>query len=699
VTDLSGSTRRAELRLPSYPWRLAHLAALWGYGVSQPVFSMLDGNPEFLVINDATRAETVAFAVVLAFVPPLCAVGLELLVAQVSSLAAGIVHVLALWLFGFTALLQVLMLFDPSSRWAIVVPAVAAYGGAIAYLRWRPVQTFLSISVALPVLGLITFVATAPLAVGGSDGERLDHRGQAPVVVVVLDELPVTSLMRADGSVDAVRYPGFGRLAREATWYSRTTAVHEYTTFAVPAIATGNVPTSDQLATLADHPHNLFTLLGESYELHVREPVTRLCPVTYCPERRAGRSSVTRVRGLLHDLAINYLHKSLPSAYHGDIAPLREGWGALLQYIEKGNAEFLRTFAPGNEPGALYFLHTMAPHAPWAMLPSGHRYGGDWFVSGLETVRQEGRYERWRRGRPLLVAHALQRHLLELGHLDHFVATLLRRLDDLGLYDEALVVVTADHGASFRAGEWRRRVTPATVADIAAVPLFVKYPGQKQGREDRRAAMTIDILPTIADVLGIDLPWRVDGRSLRARPVVRPVRVGSLSTAVVTRPDRIAADIMRIARRNASLFGEGRDSLYRIGPRRELLGRDVMLLARSMARGATVELARDRELADVRPASGYVPAHVTGQVSWPALRPTEDIAIVLNGRVAAVTRPFESSGRTLFSALLDERLFREGPNDIAVYAVRGVGRRVELILLGGADGGSAARSSTPSPPS
>ena len=49
---LSTSQRRS-LQLPSYPWRFAHLAALWGYGVSQPVFSMLLGNPEFLVINGA----------------------------------------------------------------------------------------------------------------------------------------------------------------------------------------------------------------------------------------------------------------------------------------------------------------------------------------------------------------------------------------------------------------------------------------------------------------------------------------------------------------------------------------------------------------------------------------------------------------------------------------------------------------------
>ena len=100
-------------------------------------------------------------------------------------------------------------------------------------------RTFLSLSVVLPVVSLVAFVATAPLALADAKGARVEPEGATPVVLVVFDEFPVTSLMRADGGVDSERYPGFGRLAREGTWYSRTTTVDEYTTRAVPAILTG----------------------------------------------------------------------------------------------------------------------------------------------------------------------------------------------------------------------------------------------------------------------------------------------------------------------------------------------------------------------------------------------------------------------------------------------------------------------------
>ena len=46
------------------------------------------------------------------------------------------------------------------------------------------------------------------------------------------------------------------------------------------------------------------------------------------------------------------------------------------------------------------------------------------------------------------------------------------------------------------------------------MPLFVKLPHQSKGRVVQAPARTIDIFPTIADVLGVRIPWHVDGRSL-----------------------------------------------------------------------------------------------------------------------------------------------------------------------------------------
>ena len=143
---------------------------------------------------------------------------------------------------------------------------------------------------------------------------------------MVFDEFPVSSLMRADGSLDAQRYPNFARLAHDATWYPRATTVHDSTTIAVPAILTGQRPEPGSLPTLADHPDNLFTLLGKRYTIHGFEQVTRLCPSRYCPRTREV-PIVDRQRGLFYDVSIGYLHRVLPGSLRGGLPPIGERWG------------------------------------------------------------------------------------------------------------------------------------------------------------------------------------------------------------------------------------------------------------------------------------------------------------------------------------------------------------------------------------
>ena len=94
------------MRLPPYRWRVAHLAALWGYGVSQPVFSMLKGNPELLYLKGTTRTDAIAFALAVAFVPPLVVVAIEALSGLASKALSDVLHVLAVGGFGYLAVLQ-----------------------------------------------------------------------------------------------------------------------------------------------------------------------------------------------------------------------------------------------------------------------------------------------------------------------------------------------------------------------------------------------------------------------------------------------------------------------------------------------------------------------------------------------------------------------------------------------------------------
>ena len=703
----ASTPKRAGIALPSYPWRFAHLAALWAFGVSQPVFSMLKANPEFLVVRGSTRSDVVAYALLLAFVPPLVVVLVEFVVALVWALLARALHILAIWSFGYLAALQLVRMLEPENGAALLLPMLPALLLAFAYMRWEGFRSILSISFLLPAAGTLFFVATVPLAVGDGARPNVEVRSKTPVVLVVLDEFPVSSLMRADGSIDEKRYPNFARLARAGVWYPRATTVHEFTTQAVPALVTGNMPVKDQLPTLTDHPESLFTLLGGRYAFEVAEPVTRLCPSEFCPEAHVEAPWIDRYRGLLYDTGVAYMYRVLPAALRLELPPIGDRWGGFGEGAGGGTRErllgaldlqdvnlaleredhqprtefhrFLAGIRRGEPSRTLHFVHLSLPHAPFRLLPSGREYGNATSIDGiLDDAFNDWTPSSW------LVDQALQRHLLQVGYTDRLIGLLVQRLEQAGIYDRALVIVTADHGASFQAGGSRRYVTAENVADIAGVPLFVKYPGQRHGRVDRRSANTTDIVPTIADVVGVQMPWHVDGRSLLGSPVARRISVGRRDGgARVVSPELVEAGVLATARRNAGLFGEGGDSLYRIGPHPTLIGRKVDELPTRPAGEVTARLDGETLFANVRLGSGFVPARVVGGLEGRVPTHGTPVAIAVNGRVAAMTRTFMQDRGSHFAALVPETSFREGRNDVEVFLVDSAEGTLGLARIGG----------------
>ena len=176
----------------------------------------------------------------------------------------------------------------------------------------------------------------------------------------------------------------------------------------------------------------------------------------------------------------------------------------------------------------------------------------------------------------------------------------------------------------------------------------------------------------------------MDGRSLQAAPVKREVRLGRLEeAAVVAPPEAVARGVLATAREQRVLFGEGDESLYRFGPRPDLIGRAVARVHLTTVQDADVVLAEESELAAVKKSSGYLPVHLLGRLTWRSLRPGESLAIAVNGRVAAVTTSYRSNGDSWFSTLIDEAVLHEGSNSVDVFAVRGNGRRTRLLHLGG----------------
>jgi hypothetical protein len=596
------------------PLRLAglHLLVLWSFAVAQPLFDLLGKNGEFFAARGSTRWDAVVFALVLLLVPPLVLLALEALVPALHPVFVGcLVALFVLQAIGGLG----------APGWLLVAAAAAlGAGGALLYLRAPAARTALTVLGPAPLLFLALFLFNSDVTqlsfeAGSAHAARKAPR--APVVLVVFDELPLNSLLDAQGRIDAKRFPSFAGLASGSTWFERATTVAEGTTHAVPAILTGRFPRAGEFPVYTDHRQNLFTLLGGATQLHVVDEETHLCPPSLCPDTESSVGS--RAETLAEDTGVVYLHELLPDDLTGGIPSIANGWDDFLRdangHHDPGriDPEFMRSLRPQSRP-SLWYVHLMLPHSPWTYLPSGERYS-------IRPAPGWGPDEVWNRNQAA-VDQSWQRHLLQLGYADAVLGQVVARLRATGLYDRALLVVTADHGVSFRAGQKRRPLSPANLQDIAYVPLFVKTPGQERGRVVTGLARTTDIVPTIADAVQVQLPWHVDGRSLLGpRPVERKVvLIKDKGRRYVVPAPRLQRLHEQALRREVALFGSDQPlaTIFAVGPDRKLLGH-------SFEGGSRVT--------DLDPVDRSSPVvQVSGRA--PGAR---SVVVVAQGRVVAVT--------------------------------------------------------------
>ncbi|MDQ4024792.1 MAG: LTA synthase family protein [Actinomycetota bacterium] len=497
-----------------------------------------------------------------------------------------------------------------------------------------------------------------PAAAEPPDGDRLFFVHQtgmveAPVVVVVLDELPLATLLGRDGRIDERLFPGFAELQRRSTWYRNTTTGETFTKEARPALLTGSYPVRD-LGTTFTYPKSLFSLLGGSYEVRAADVPPNVCPPVLCDET-VGEPAVHR--------------------FH---AFGRGEKGALF-------LSFLADLAPPDRP-RLHFLHLVFPHGPWRYLPDGRRYAEVDPMPG--EVDERGRGKSWR-GDRWLVAQGYQRHLLQTQLADRLVSALLVKLKRTRLLDESLLVVTADHGIGWEPGAPKRLPTRATAGSLGWVPLFVKAPGQRKPYVSDAPAETVDVLPTIADHLDAATWPGVDGTSLAAEhPLRRRRLVVDIAVPHGRRP------LMRAVEDKYALLGGPDREIHpwRVGPRRSeaLVGRVLRELHMGPPGPASFHAPAVEPLEAAPPDGSFFPAFFEGTIDGVPERRRPLVAVAVNGAIAAVTRSYESHGLLWFGALLRPGVFTERDDRVRLFLVDDVEGGVLVPLPPGPAGARAA---------
>jgi len=700
---------------------LLHLAGLSALALAQPTYALIAGDPQFLAAHGAGRWQILLIVATLSLLPPLVAAGFEILALAAGSSARAAVHSILIGLFAALLAVQALTRLWPSAGGPAAIACAAAAGIAFAVL-YRRVEsirtfvTFLSLSaVVVPAVFLLD-ERTHPFLSEPADAALHDVRAGNPVplVLVVFDELPLTALVGLDRvEIETALFPSFGRLAAMSHWFRNATTTSAFTELAIPSLHTGRYSEGDRLPTadLRTYPNNLFTLLGSTYDVQALETTTNLQPSSLAQKRRAARNRGNRdPLLLLADLGAVSLNVTTPAPWNARLPRIDARWAGFWEpRVGGGGAagprhrvaelrDFIADIERTSRPPFVY-VHPLFPHWPWEYLPSGRRY----YDGALDLPGHDAGWleDEW----PVLQGY--QRLRIQIAAADRILGALLDRLELSGWLDEALLVVIADHGSAFTPGAPRRELQPEHEEilrrDMMPIPLFIKLPGQREPFVHDDKAEIIDVLPTIADVLDLEVPWPVHGRSLfDPASSERPGRRVSLRKPFVTlRMDDRPSPVAEVARQRNSWFGRtpaGAPDLFRFGPDAHRVGEAVDDDAVTSSSHRVV-LRNEHLFRGIEPDDSRLPAFVQGEIEpgeGPPLSPGAPLAVAVNGVVRATTRIHAGAEGVLsFAALLPEEALAVGDNAIEVFLLGPGSALVELGTRGTRETLRAAWASAP----
>jgi len=257
-------------------------------------------------------------------------------------------------------------------------------------------------------------------------------------------------------------------------------------------------------------------------------------------------------------------------------------------------------------------------------------------------------------------------------------------------------VLTADHGTSFVAGERPRVLNQRNIPGLAWIPVLIKAPGQREGRVDDRNWEQVDLVPTIADLLGLEVPWKVDGFAQNGAPA-RPGGEKSFFNVagkrkVIDGPPNWRKVLRGVtdSRINAA---HGERGIYEFGPAASWMYKPPAAVGPvgGQPAAATV-LGWDKLFTTVDPAADKVPVLVRGEVTSGVPPAGARLLVAVNGQVAGTSGFFfERLGdpATRFAVLVPDFLLKAGPGhqQFQLYLVTEAGGRRRLQPVRVSDAG------------
>jgi hypothetical protein len=281
------------------------------------------------------------------------------------------------------------------------------------------------------------------------------------------------------------------KLCAQSVFFPHATSPHNETAQSLPAIL---FQTDKKYATDIPEPHfqgpegsvslrtmnNLFGMSKKhnyfSYLLGWFHPYRQLlgAQVDYC---HVYSEKPLSTKGLLGKIACNILGIAayLTDPISRGLWPRVEKAFVSRQWFEMGNhyrKEMLRLLAD-SPPRSFAFFHAPWPHAPFVFTANGCYSGAT-----LDNTNTND-------------------YLRQIAYVDHLIGEIVGTLQAAGKFDEALLIITSDHGWRFDPDQ----VVRALPKFDRSVPLLIKLPGQCSAHVIRQEFCNNQLAPLVEAVL------------------------------------------------------------------------------------------------------------------------------------------------------------------------------------------------------
>ena len=345
------------------------------------------------------------------------------------------------------------------------------------------------------------------------------------IILIMIDDLRADHTTLYGYKRDTT--PNIGRLAKEATLYNHSVSSEATDLSATASIFTGMYASSHGAHFSESAPHLMKPLSNKRTTL--AEVLSEKGYITM-----ASVSNFVYLSHYFHmDQGFQYFDNRLPSLFFRKSQPfylrdlirhymarifLTHDYHHVYRRAEEINSAVFQLLdrVKGVTSPFFLFINYMDAHRPLIPpAPFDTMYPGK--SKAVDTIQYNSASREIMNFRrditPEERNHLISQYDGGINYIDFHIGKLISRLKELGLYDNTLIIITSDHGEAF--GERNLMEHGVSVyQDQIYVPLIIKYPNHTDGSVINDLVSSIDIMPTILDVTGYEIPDDVQGVSL-----------------------------------------------------------------------------------------------------------------------------------------------------------------------------------------